>query len=362
MIDVVDFVLTAVLVSLIWIIITMILWQYAKVKGGQEALKYPNFVYPSLSEITILGKYQMPARSSQEIQEELRQYLPVTDYVVASTPNNIRIFNRRGSLDPKKEYFKKLQTTRDGVPDQLFLQISRERENIQLVNATCIPIMARKLGQQVQFLFPKQSVEDAQLQCRLFMDRIMSTIGAETLVPPYAESSVLKLRKLEFLFNTLKENRINERVHEMMIGSRQRIYVTGWIDREILGDLENAKSRNVEVRIITKDPAGSDRLVKQDFKRLITEMGFKNIKLSPRFHDRFLICDESCLIGSPYFTTASKTRFESALFTDDSNIVNSLVSHFELIWNEKDSVNPRTSKKDLSREKKTTKNSSTSIR
>jgi sugar-specific transcriptional regulator TrmB len=255
-------------------------------------------------------------------------------------PNFVRI---ERVLEPsaaakKKNHFEKLMLTRDGFPDELTMRLSKSAydEEFLDVEVRCLPVMYSKLAQGVQFIFPKSSKEDAQRYCEDFIENTMCMLGAETLIKPHVAASVSQIHHYDFMYNTPNQNSINDKAHDMINGCSKQILLIGWIDREFIGEFENAKTRGVSIRVITKSPEGSDKTIREDFERLLT-FGKDNVKLNSRAHDRFLICDDACILGSPYFTQSSKTRYESAIHTDDENVVKGLVSHFERIWNDKSS-------------------------
>lgn len=116
--------------------------------------------------------------------------------------------------------------------------------------------MHRKMGQNIQFLFPRQSIEDARRLCTDFMKGTMHILGAKVIREPEPESKTRSMRYLDFLYNTPTENNINRRIHEMLKDAAKRVLLVGWVDREFIGDISNAKKRGVEVRIVTKSRTG----------------------------------------------------------------------------------------------------------
>jgi hypothetical protein len=201
------------------------------------------------------------------------------------------------------------------------------------------PVMSLKMGQGYDSTFPKSHVEDAQRMCKDLMAQTMCILNARILAEPFIESSIEKSIKTEVLHNTLTVDNINKRAHELIANTKTQIRLAGWIDREFLGDLEAANDRGVDIRILTKSADASDKLIKDDFSRLLKIFG-KRVRLNSRFHDRFIICDDKVIIGSMYFVYASKTRFESSIFSEDHNIVNPLKQQFEQIWDDANSKIP----------------------
>jgi hypothetical protein len=332
----------AILIGLIAVIISYI---FGKFRGSQDALRRPEYTSPSLRDVTILGKYRMPLQTNEQIIKSVWKWLNVDGYSINGSPNLIEILRIRfpTQAEKKKDYFDKLRLTRDGVPAQLTMNIhSSTTENSMIeISTICLPIMYDKLGQGVQYSFPKASVDDAQRRCKDFTANIMCILNAEVLVAPYVESSTSAMKNLELLINTPSQNNINKKAHELIAGSKIKIRLVGWIDREFLGDLESAKARGIDIKVITKSADSSDKIIKDDFGRLLKIFGKDSVRINSRFHDRFLICDNSSIIGSMYFVDASKTRYESDTLTNDETVINGLLDHFNAIWKDTNSKPPQ---------------------
>jgi hypothetical protein len=301
--------------------------------------------YPRIPDVTIIGKYQIPVQTTEQITEKLETWLISKGYGFRAFPNVVEIIRiiEAPQVIKKKNHFEKLALTRDGFPDSLTLITypSKEGKNFLTADVKCLPVMHNKLGQYVQFAFPRSSVEDAQRLCKDFVEKTMRVLGAEVLDEPYVESSIAPLRHLEFLYNTPLESNINLKAHDLIANSRRQVLLVGWVDRDFIGDLEGAINRGVKVRVLTQSTEGSgDKTVKADFKSLIVKIGKENIKVTSNSHDRFLICDNQYIIGSMYYTGSSKTRYESAIYSDDESINNDLAIHFERIWSDKASKTP----------------------
>jgi len=339
-----DIVLTILGLFFLSYIVAVIFYYIGKHQGEKQAYKRPDMCYPRIPEVTIIGKYRIPKQSTDQIAKNLSQWLIYEGYGCRVYPNIVQIIHATWppQATRKKSFFEKLEVTRDGVPFSLDLLTypSNEQGEVLEVSARCLPMLHAKLGTQVQFAFPKSSVEDAQRLCKDFMEMTMRVLNAEVVTEPYVESSLVPLKHLEFLYNTPSESNIIPKAHELMANSRKQILVAGWIDREFLGDLENATKRGIKVRVLTKSTEGSDQMVRVDFKGLLAKIGKENVKLNSNFHDRFLICDNQCILGSMYYTGSGKTRYESAVYTDDESILSNLLVHFERIWTENMSKTP----------------------
>jgi len=340
-----EIILILLLFFLVSYVVAFIFYYYGKREGENEAYKRPDMCYPSVRDVTIFGKYRISNQSADEIDMNLTEWLLHKGFSSLVYPNLLEL---KRVLEPpearkKKNLLEKLQLIRSGYPDELTLSLfpSAKGEEFLEVEAKCVPVMFRKLGQAVQFAFPKSSVGDAQRLCKDFMKGTMRILNAEVLVEPYVESKIFPLRHFEFLYNTPMQSNINDKAHELIANSMRQILLAGWIDREFIGDLENAQNRGVRVRVITKSTEGSEKTVRTDFKRLLAKINKENIKLNSNFHDRFLVCDSQCIIGSMYYTGSSKTKYESVIYTDDEDICEGLVAHFERIWSDKDSKTPR---------------------
>lgn len=340
--DDVTILVLGILIGAIFVIVSYI---YGKSKGSEETLKRPDIEYPSLHDVTVLGKYSIPNQTNEQIIQVLSNWLTLEGYTASSFPNLIEIWHVRTppQAQKKKNYFDRLALTRDGVPAKLTLNMHSSISGASTIeiDTICLPIMFNKLGQLTQQAFPKSSVEDAQRQCKDFTTNALCILNAEVLVSPYVESKPAVSKNMEFLYNTPSQGNINKKAHELIRNSRSTINLAGWVDREFLGDLESAKARGIEVKVITKSTEASDKIVKDDFGRLLKVFGKENIRINSRFHDRFLICDGNVIIGSIYYVDASKTRYESAICTDERDTVDGLISHFKRIWEDANSKPPQ---------------------
>jgi hypothetical protein len=326
------------------LIIALVLYAYGEKRGRLEALKTPNLIYPDIPDITIIGKYRIPNQTAEQLVASLRQWLLFNGFGAASFPNMVRLVhvNEPEEARKKKKYLDKLQFFRDGLPEDLTLLLSPSGEGNTLdVEARCVPYMYRKMGQNVQFLFPRTSVDDAKRLCKEFIQNTMQILQAQMLEEPEAESRIRPFEHFDFLYNSPTDNNINKKAHELMANTSKQILITGWVDREFIGDVENAKKRGANVRLITKSPEGSDKIIREDFKTLLETVGKDNVRLNSRCHDRFLVCENKCMVGSMYFTDASKTRFESVIYTDNKGILENILEHFERIWKDAHSTVPK---------------------
>ena len=318
-------------------------YSYGRRKGVEAIIAQPNLVYASLPDVTLLGRYRIRKQLDEEITRTLNDCLVSRGFFARSLPNIVRVTRvlEPSNAAKKRDHFEKLRLMRDGFPDELTLRLSKSADGEEFldVEATCLPIMYSKLAQGVQFMFPRSSIEDAQRYCGDFIEETMRILNAEILIKPYTAASIHQVHQFEFIYNTPNQNKINDKAHELIVDSSKQILLTGWVDREFIGELENAKARGVGLRLITKSPESSDKTIKEDFERLLQTFGKDNVRLNSRAHDRFLVCDNACILGSLYFTQSSKTRYESAIYTDDQNVVNGLTSQFERIWNDKNSKN-----------------------
>jgi hypothetical protein len=333
--------LVILLSTLICLIVAIIAYVYGKINGNKEALLQPNWVYPKISDITILSKYSIPFKTNEQISRSLSEAnYNIRGYYIFTSKNLIEI-HRKKSNGKTKDYFKSLETTRNGIPDSLTLRLSPISNNSKLeVATTCLPVMASKLGQMAEQKFAKSNVEDAQRFCKDFTMDVMCILDGKPIILPYVESETHENVSSTFLYNTPSKNMINQEVHNILTKANNRIFLTGWVDREFLGDLESAKEKGVQIKIITKNPQSSDKLVKDDFERLFNIFNKNEIRINSKFHDRFIICDSQLIIGSMYFVDASKSRYESVLTTSDSNILMAITEHFQRIWDDVNSKQP----------------------
>jgi hypothetical protein len=337
-----NLILGFILGALTFLLVAMLTYLYGKFRGSSEKLKDPTVAYPNLPDITIVGKYRVPIQTTEELANRLRDWMISNAFRYQAFPNvlKMRSVYETAEMLKKKSFFDKLKLFRDGFPEELtMLLYPSPLKNTIIVDVICTPYMYRKMAQNVQFLFPKTSIDDAKTLCTQFIKDTMHILGADTIVEPKAKAEICPVENFEFLYNTPTESAINKKAHELIQIASKQILLAGWVDREFIGELENAKGRGLDVRLITKSTEGSNKLVREDFNRLKV-LGKQNIKLNKRFHDRFLVCDNNCIIGSMYYTDASKTRYESVVLTDNIAVIEKLKEHFERIWKDRESISP----------------------
>ena len=304
-------------------------------KGEVSLSARSDLIRPSLKDLQIEGFYRIKNGDLDEIYQRLLGNIPLIQlqHDIAKFGNRI-IFLHKDFPRGKKEYLKYLGNIRPGVIYDLRLLFS-PIENGFNIETICRPIIYMQISQNVQFDFLHTHVEDAQESCILFTREVMNSLNTEVVKQPSISKEKDK-PELTFYSNTTKTSNINLKAESMIVGVKYEIMYCGWIDRTFLGLLEKAQDKGVKIRIVTKDPSGSSRLVKTDFKRL--KVSFKdNVRTNSFVHDRFVICDDSVLLGSMYLTDASKTRYESEIFTEDSSVVDGVKQHFEMIWNDANS-------------------------
>lgn len=151
-------IVTIILLGLVGILFCLASYLYGRQRGAKEALSKPELTHPSIREVTILGRFGLPTLTSEQIRDSLSEWLHIKGYVVSSFPNliEIRLVRDPPQAATKKNYFDRLLVTRDGLPAQLTLNMRPSvTEAYMEIDTICLPIMHRKMGQEVQQIFPK---------------------------------------------------------------------------------------------------------------------------------------------------------------------------------------------------------------
>ena len=304
---------------------------------GEKSLRArSDLIRPSLREVQVEGKYLMDSLSLEEIRNKLLNSVDILAGYASYISGNRIVLRNKSVLVERKEYFKKMEETRHGIPRELALFFNERLGNKYEVETLCLSMMYFKITQQVKLDYIKSDIEDAQESCIKFTKEVMNCLNAKVLKEPNIKSIDKKI-VTNFIYNTPKDNYINDKAIKIIQEAKYEILYCGWIDRTFLGLLEKAKEKGVNIKIITKDPASSDKLIKEDYQRLIK--GFKeNLKKNQLFHDRFILSEDKLIIGSMYLTSSSRTRYESGIYTEDFMLIEEAKKHFELIWNDLNSL------------------------
>jgi len=278
------------------VIISVLVYTYGYSKGENSLTARSDLIRPSLNDLIIEGKYELENISTADALKKLKEELPILSrrQIFLRDGNCITIFPRalsEYSTESKKgtkNYFESLESIRDGVPSKMML-FFKEQSDKTIVETSCIPTMYYKITQNVKLDYISNNVEDAQTECILFTKKIMHTFNSNVINSPSAQSHNNLEKATYFIHNTPRDNQLVDKIKELILNSKYEIFYVGWIDRTFLGDLENAIKRQVKIKIITKDPSGSSKLVKEDYKRMLNTFG-NDVKMNKLVHDRFIVC------------------------------------------------------------------------
>ncbi len=300
---------------------------------------------PGLRDVTVRGTYRTQKRSIRVFTKKLKDYFKSSgssEFAAEKDGENRIVIRRLVKEGKEEERLRELAGLNDVVPAEMFLSFSTE-DNETVIDAECRPGMYLKITSYGQSGFEASSVKQAQEGCSQFMNRVLvEALGAAPVRGPEPEL-VRALEETVLIRNTPAESQINEKIRDLILNAKQKILVADWIDRELFRYLKNAKGKRkrLEVRVITKDPRGAGKAVKLNLDRLSKIVSPVNVRVNSRFSDRFIVCDTTCIIGSPSLASAGKTRYESAICTNDPNVVRGLETHFEEIWNDEKSKRPK---------------------
>jgi hypothetical protein len=326
----------SILIGLLLIIVAMLMYNIGVSKGEKSLRARSDLIRPSLKDIQIEGSFEVKKGDLNDIVKMINkeEYITSNFFNILKQGNRIILQSTR-IINHGKDYLKRLGEIRPGIPHELVLFFKEKDDEHFLIETLCRPIMYYQISQSVQFDFLQTNVEDAQAQCIQFTKEIMNSLNAKIIKYP-ATINKEELFIYDYYSNTPQHNEIDLQVQQILSTASNEILYCGWVDREFLGYLENAKTNGANVRIITKSPDASSKTVKLDFERL---KGFfkDNVKINPLLHDRFLICDDQLIVGSYYLTSDGRTRYESVIYTSDDKIILRAKQHFELIWNDQNS-------------------------
>jgi len=300
---------------------------------------------PGLRDVTVRGTYRTQKRGMRNLTKKLKDYFKSSgssEFAVEKDGESRIAIRRLVNEGKEEERLRELAGLNDVIPAEMLLSFSAE-DNETVIDAECRPGMYLKISRYVQSDFEASSVKQAQEGCGRFMNRVLvEALGATPVRGPQPES-VSTLEETVLVRNTPSESQINEKIRDLILNAKLKILVADWIDRELFRYLKNIKGKRkrLEVRVITKDPRGAGKAAKLDLERLSKIVSPANVRVNPRFHDRFIVCDATCIVGSPSLASTGKTKYESAICTNDPNVVKGLETHFEEIWNDEKSKRPK---------------------
>jgi len=301
---------------------------------------------PSLKDVTIRGTYRIKRRSLRNTKRRLQDYLKSSgslEYAVEKKTENSVAIRRLIGEQKDEEYVEKLADLKDGIPTEIYLSFSGEDDETG-IDAECRPAMHLKVAHNIQSDFEVSSLKEAQEACSQFMNKILvEALGARVVRSPEPES-LSKSEETVVIRDTLSKLQINEKIRNLVSNADRKILVAGWVDRELVKNLRatKGKRKSLGIRVIAQDPRGRGETAKHDFERLVKNLGAASIRVNPRFSDRFIVCDDMCIIGSPSLTPTAQAGYESAIYTNDPNAVKELETQFEEIWKDEKSKRPRT--------------------
>ena len=83
-----------------------------------EAYKRPDIFYPSVLDITVIGRYRIREQSTDEIVEKIEKLANTYGFAVRAFPNVIKVIRiiEPPEAKKKKNIFEKLELLRNDIP------------------------------------------------------------------------------------------------------------------------------------------------------------------------------------------------------------------------------------------------------
>ena len=150
----------------------------------------------------------------------------------------------------------------------------------------------------------------------------------------YQKRNILELNTL-LITNDSYSRDITDKIKYLFNFANNEVLIVGWIGTELLSELKLLKDREVNVKFITHKPnEAKDRPwraeIEKAYQEIINLFTIENICIIPSFHTRFIVADNSAIIGSMDLNSSSLngTHTEIAIFTEDPEIVEKLKTEF----------------------------------
>jgi hypothetical protein len=149
------------------------------------------YVTPTLESITIKGKYIIEQTDFNSVKKMIRQALEPASWVsVGEIGESLILVNVRKGIfllskesDVDKEWTKDMQKTRSGVPIYVSITTLEHLSAGILVEVECRPNMWYRISQLHAMHFQENQVQEALLECKNFVKRVMSIFSVREIEP-----------------------------------------------------------------------------------------------------------------------------------------------------------------------------------
>jgi len=277
--------------------------------------------------------------------EYLRDYLFSLEntFIHMNIDHSIYGDERKNEIDKlSKRFFKNLGNNSDDALKSLrgcepfrirVILEDTNLESVKILNVIYHSILYSQLSKQMikesdvtEFMLQEAYEEGSQYLDKIFIGLLQ---GKE-----YLKRNILETNTL-LITNDSYSRDITKKIKYLFSFAKNEVLIVGWIGTELLNELKLLKDREVNVKIITHKPnEAKDQPWKAEiekaYKEIVNLFTIKNICIIPSFHTRFLVVDDSAIIGSMDLNSSSLngTHTEIAIFTEDPDIVDKLKTEF----------------------------------
>jgi hypothetical protein len=156
-------------------------------------------ITPSLESITVRGKYLMEETDFNVVRDRVIKATNL-EYGWEIYPEGTRGESITLVHYIEEEWKKNIQKTRPGAPVYFSLIIVEHLHDKVLVEVECRPSLWYKIATLQQSMFTENQVQEALLECRIFIKQVMSGVKAKELEPisvyPIIQRTEIKSRLL----------------------------------------------------------------------------------------------------------------------------------------------------------------------
>lgn len=175
----------------------------------------PRYITPSLESITVRGKYSIPQTDFSIVEKKIAEALSPSywmDYEkigesitllkmgheLMETARNLVISGKNDELT--EDYKKHIKDVRSGVAIYFSIATVEHLDNGILVEVECRPAMWYRISQFGEESFRENEIQEALLECRSFVKRVMSIFRGKEVEPvsvyPIIQRTEIKSRLL----------------------------------------------------------------------------------------------------------------------------------------------------------------------
>lgn len=139
-------------------------------------------VEPTLESITVSGKYDIPFGDFEDVVTYLDKTLKLKWRKIKLIGDSIRLIYKHEYIN-KQSWKELINESRVGVPIDFSVTVIGRYNNRMIVEVQCLPIMYYRICSSGAISFTKNEVQEALLECKLFVKQVMSGLKGKEVEP-----------------------------------------------------------------------------------------------------------------------------------------------------------------------------------